>query len=812
MRKTNLFIGFGVLIGAFMLLSACGGGSGSSSGGGGSGGSGSTSMLSGTAAAGAPVIGQVTVKGALGNTKSALIEADGSYNVDVTGLTAPFRLRAEGTVGGRTIRLHSYAEEADINGTVNITPFTDLIVANAAAQIATNFFDSSTDTTLDSAVVAEQEAALQAKLQDVFSALGVGTAVDLLHTTFSADHSGLDAALDAIRVDVDTGTNIATITTVIGDSISDNLLDTSDNTAVLAVSDSGAFSTAVTDTQVIAALFDNLTQAFASGLPAQSAIQDYFSDDFYAEDAPKSAFLTDITTDPTLVGLTFSGVSISNLDSTLGTATVTFYTGANGYVDPQPARWLAKKDAALGWQLRGDQRIADMYFEFHCNDYNGSDAQTGACGINTRFWDNDFTNNGTVGDAPIASGAVSVIDGSDGVTVKAVVYLGTPATAAPGDVQVYDEGSQSYVDDWKAFGTGTGEIAPSIFQVGDIIEYKLYTEALDISTPAVPQIASGAVAVATYSDTLLFAPATTGVYPAATAATLTNMTNFTLGNNLAIGWTLGSGMVSNEVLVRVSDASGNAIEVWDSSFVPDATSTTIASTQLDSTAATNAGLNANAISYTLLVRIYAMDPLTGQQHSTDYSATIPGPATGGSGGGGSGSNFACNHESGWEDTANGGLGAPINPNSFADYEAVIAACGTAQTFTVADVSGKTFQEVGTIETMTFNAGTGTVASPAPGIYNDGVGGAITFQWYVEAATCSGCNYNYLVIYSDTSIDPSLPAAWIRETAALTGISGTAGVAGAQYSYVKYSEQGNYSDSNRASGADGEIWNSVDQLQ
>ena len=804
MRKTNSFIGFGVLIGAFMLLSACGGGSGSS------GGSGSTSTLSGTAAAGAPVIGQVTVKGALGNTKSALIEVDGSYNVDVTGLTAPFRLRAEGTVGGRTIRLHSYAEEADINGTVNITPFTDLIVANAAAQIATNFFDSSTDTTLDSAVVAEQEAALQAKLQDVFSALGVGTAVDLLHTTFSADHSGLDAALDAIRVEVDMGTNIATITTLIGDSISDNVLDTSDNTAVLAVSDSGAFSTAVTDTQAIAAVFDNLTQAFASGLPAQSVIQNIFSADFYDEDTPKSVFLTDITTDPTLDGLTFSGVSVSNLDSTLGTATVTFYVGANGYVDPQPVRWLAAKDATLGWQLRGDQRITEMYFDFHCNDFNGSDSQGGACGINTRFWDNDFTNNGTVGDAPIASGAVSVIDGSDGVTVKAVVYLGTPATAAPGDVQVYDEGSQSYVDDWKAFGTGTGEIVPSIFQVGDIIEYKLYTEALDISSPAVPQIAGGAVAVATYSDTLLFVPATTGVYPAATAATLTSMTNFTLGDNLAIGWTLGSGMVSDEVLVRVSDASGNAIEVWDNAFTPDATSTTIASTLLDSTAATNAGLDAGAASYTLLVRIYTRDAFTGQAHSTDYSATIDGPTAGG--GGGTGSTFACSYQSGWDDTANGGLGAPITPNSFADYEAVIADCGTAQTFTVADVSGKTFQEVGTSETMTFNNGVGTAASPAPGIYDDGAGGTIAFQWYVEAATCSGCNHSYLVIYSDTAIDSNLPFAWLRETTALIGVSGTPGVSGTQYSYIKYSEQSNFSDSSRASGSDGEIWNSVDQLQ
>lgn len=71
----------------------------------GSGGGGTTppaaNLLSGTAAAGAAVIGTVTVKGALGNVTSALIETDGTYDVDVTGLTAPYRLRAQGTVGGR---------------------------------------------------------------------------------------------------------------------------------------------------------------------------------------------------------------------------------------------------------------------------------------------------------------------------------------------------------------------------------------------------------------------------------------------------------------------------------------------------------------------------------------------------------------------------------------------------------------------------------------------------------------------------------------------------------------------------------------
>jgi len=623
MKRNSISLGL-IFLASSLILSACGGGSSSSA----------TSTptattLAGTAAAGAPIIGQVTVKGALGNTKSALIEANGTYSVDATGLTAPYRLRAEGTVGGRKVKLYSYAESADVGGTVNITPFTDLIVANAAQQIASNFFDSQTTTSLDATVVAEQEAALQTKLQAVLTAVGVGPAVDLLHTTFSADHSALDAALDAIRIEVDTGTNVATITNVLDTAstpISFTALDMAADTSALTVSDRRTITKAVTDNQAIAAITDGLTQAFASGLPAVTAIQDYFSADFYMEDNPKNVFLTDITTDPSLVGLTLSGSAISDLDSSLGTAKITFHFGAKGVVDPIPETWLVAKGLAPSvWQLRGDQRITDMYFDFHCNDYDGTDTQTGSCGINTQFTDNDFTNNGTVSNAPIASGTVSILDGTNTANVKAVIYLGTPAYGTAGDVVVYDEAIQGYSGDYKGFGSGTGEINPSIFQVGDIIEYKLYTEALDISNPAAPQIASSAVPVATYQDTLLFTPATTGAYPTATADTLTAINNFTLGNNLTVAWTPAAGMLADEVLVLISDASGNEIKFSDSSMLPTATTTTIASTELNSTAASTAGLDANAASYFLLVRIFTIDPLNGQFHSTDYRATIPGP-------------------------------------------------------------------------------------------------------------------------------------------------------------------------------------------
>ncbi len=79
-----------VVFACSLAIAGCGGGSSDPVDTGDSGNTGNVSTtLSGTAAAGAAIVGTVTVKGAMGNTNSALIEADGTYNVDVTGLTAP---------------------------------------------------------------------------------------------------------------------------------------------------------------------------------------------------------------------------------------------------------------------------------------------------------------------------------------------------------------------------------------------------------------------------------------------------------------------------------------------------------------------------------------------------------------------------------------------------------------------------------------------------------------------------------------------------------------------------------------------------
>jgi hypothetical protein len=741
-----------------------------------------SSVLSGTAAAGAPLIGQVTVKGALGNTKSALIEADGTYEVDVSGLTAPYRLRAEGTVGGRTYKLHSYAESADLNGAVNITPFTDLIIANAAQQLAAEFFDSSTNTELDSADVEAQEAALQAKLQNVFNALGLGTAINLLNDAFSADHSGLDAALDIINVSVDEETHVATITNLVEKSIiTDSVLDKEDNSEILDVTNTGALTTAVSDNQAIANIFVNLTAAYTNGLPSADAIKNYFSDDFYEEDMNKGLFLTDITTDPNLVGLTFGNVVIADLDSVLGAATITFHAGANSVMDPEPIIWQARKDATLGWQLAGDQRIVETQFSFHCNDYDGDGGWAGSCGVNTRFWDKDFANNGTAGNAPIASGTVRIL-AADGFTEKAVIYLGTPGNAAPGDVQVYNEADGLYYNDWKGFGNNTGEIDPALFAAGDIVEFAAYTEALDASVQATPAIAGGAVPVATYTNTVLFTPATTGKYPTATAATQNAISTFTPGDNLTVAWTLANGARSDEVLVEISDNSGNRLEAWIETSGDADNSVTFASNALDAAAASAAGLDPDATSYNLLVRVYAQDEITGQEHSRDYRANIPGPAAESTSPADSSpaTSLTCNHESGWDDNAD----QPASFNSYDDFQTVVADCGNALTISAADIEG-TWSE-------SWTEGGGAVSETY--VFNNDGSGA--FIKTLNGAEQENIAFNWSV--SDNRVTLTVSGMFLEILAILPGNQ--------QKVYSEAADWSPASDLSANSNADGEIWN------
>jgi hypothetical protein len=135
---------------AAVALVACGGGGGSAPS--------SSTTLSGVAAGGAPLVGTVYIKDSKGVEKSTTIDltANGAYTFDVAGLTPPFVLKAIGTVGNTQVTYCSVATAADVGGNINITPFTDLIVANIASQVAVNFYGNGDPAKITTTAIATQ--------------------------------------------------------------------------------------------------------------------------------------------------------------------------------------------------------------------------------------------------------------------------------------------------------------------------------------------------------------------------------------------------------------------------------------------------------------------------------------------------------------------------------------------------------------------------------------------------------------------------------------------------------------------------------
>jgi len=194
---------------AALVLTGCGGGGGGSS---------TptepenTSTVSGTAAAGAPLVGFVGARDVNGTTTTTDVNPDGSFKIDLSDLDTPVLLYASGIAGGNAYQMLSVAFANDLDGTANITPLTDLVVGNAVGQPPQTFFNNPDFSLIVEAEVEAQKAALKARLQPLLDELGVEPDFDLLKSAFTANRTGFDAVLDVLDVQIDLGTAKATIT------------------------------------------------------------------------------------------------------------------------------------------------------------------------------------------------------------------------------------------------------------------------------------------------------------------------------------------------------------------------------------------------------------------------------------------------------------------------------------------------------------------------------------------------------------------------------------------------------------------------
>lgn len=263
-----------------LLVSACSGG----------GGGGSSQTVSGVAAAGAPVVGFAYLKDSTGTTKGPVtIASDGGFSFDVTGLTAPFFLQAQGAAGGQSFTLHSLTLGA---GTANINPLTNLVVSKATGGMdpAAAFANPSTITTaVNQAAVNNAITAIQTALAPLLQAASVSTAINPISDTYVANSTNkLDAMFDAVTIAVAPSGSSATVTVTdkSGASILPTTSVTADTSTIAStISSSSATSTVnqtMTDSQGITSFLQNFAGVFNSkgaNLTTSDVAPYYYGDD-----------------------------------------------------------------------------------------------------------------------------------------------------------------------------------------------------------------------------------------------------------------------------------------------------------------------------------------------------------------------------------------------------------------------------------------------------------------------------------------------------------------------------------------------------
>lgn len=324
-----------------------------------------STSITGVAAAGLPLIGTVTVRDAKGVTRSDTLEAgdNGSYSIDVSGLTAPFVFRAVGHAGGREYVVHSAATEADVGGVINVTPLTDLVLSNIAGQVAASYFESADYSGLTGEALDAEVAKLRERLLPVLQAMGVDSSIDLLRTPFTPLASALDKAIDVLRVDYDAG--VATITNVVTNQQIQDALATkaAEEAAVPTMDETDGIADSATDIEQIRKLFADFSAHFASGSPAVGTLKPYTSSGFLYRDLDADALLTDLTLFPPLIGAKFTDVTIRKIDYTDASRPVAHVSflmkGANGHQISFEKHWQVVKEGGK-WLLHGDQRTLDV--------------------------------------------------------------------------------------------------------------------------------------------------------------------------------------------------------------------------------------------------------------------------------------------------------------------------------------------------------------------------------------------------------------------------------------------------------------------
>ncbi len=503
-------------------------------------------VISGTAAAGAPVVGYVSVRDSSSNVQPVKtnipIAADGKYSVDVAGLTPPFAFLADGTVGGKRVQLYSAGLQADVGGTINITPFTDLMVRNIAGSITTTLVDAIaaklpalTATQLDA-----KRVELTTQLTPILQAAGLSTSIDLLRATFNADSTGLDRVLDLVKVN----TTVPTAVTITNILDANNMLtvNTATGATTGAIGAGGVTSTPTTPVDLIAQTFANVSNFFATGLPSptDANLMALFSSDFLDNGRGRDATLTDITSGGTaMIGMKFANVVVDSVDTVSGIALVHFRpvtaTGASLSQDMPGGsmEWQMKLEAGV-WKAYGNQRIASVQIRATADKNVCTSSNMSGCSVGTTYSTGIHLEIDNKGTAAIGSAVVT----GPGLPVRGLTLTQQATQTWFGFTSVGCNGCSTNNYNMTDSQIDAMGAAPYSYTV------KLYSNA---ATPAL---------LATYTEVVSAAPVLNSVlatkgFPSVTSG----MTSMPSGGTMTLGWSIPAGLLGDLVSVNVWQSS-----------------------------------------------------------------------------------------------------------------------------------------------------------------------------------------------------------------------------------------------------------------
>lgn len=241
-----------------------------------------TQTVSGVAAAGSALIGQVSLvdaKGTLAPGSPMPLAANGTFAFNVFGMTPPFILKAEGTVGGASETLGTvgaasmtlYSAATGI-GIANINPMSNIAVAAAAgvndpADVFNNPVANApkmTQASLNTAI-----ANMQSMMANILRPYGAGS-TNPITGSYVANHTGLDAAFDVVGMNLNTGTGTVTVMdktagmtgATIGTATLSQMMGTIPPAAVAAASNANLPN----DLQGISAMLSNMATVLNKGI------------------------------------------------------------------------------------------------------------------------------------------------------------------------------------------------------------------------------------------------------------------------------------------------------------------------------------------------------------------------------------------------------------------------------------------------------------------------------------------------------------------------------------------------------------------